>query len=613
MASLLVTEPGQSQRIRSVLLYNRITTLGSDPENDVVLDDPDISAHHAQIVLQKDDFRLTAASSENTFEVNGRAQKDHVLEDGDSVTLGNTSMTFSLYDELPESDSSERDGTSLDGLNQLVAFSDRLMASQDLNALLNELLDGIIDSTNAAKGFLILLDEEEDLHVRAARGLDKATLDKAESALSDSILKKVLETREAVVVSDALNDKEFSASTSVIDLKLCSVMCAPLLARGELLGLIYLGNSNVVNLFTHRSLEVLRIFASQAALLVRNALLLNELEVSNEALREELDTVRFGEIIGVCDSMREIFTKVEKVATADISVLIQGETGTGKELIAHEIHERSNRKKGPFVVINCGAIPENLLESELFGHVRGAFTGAVANKPGRFHAASGGTLFLDELGELPLNLQVKLLRAIQERQVTRLGDTRSENVDIRIVAATNRRLDEEVRAGRFREDLYYRLNVITLHLPPLRERGDDVILIARYLLQKYSAEFNGQAQDFTKACVRSLRKHAWHGNIRELENRIKKAIVFTDGKLVGSSEMDLEDHGLVAHIHPLAKAKEEFQRLYIDKVLDMNDGNRTKTARDLGVDPRTIFRHLEKGRDSDDPVDPAIQSVIDEI
>jgi len=233
--------------------------------------------------------------------------------------------------------------------------------AQTITGLLNE-----VGNTNKRAASF-----REDMQVTGIPDIDKETLEQAESALSDSILKKVLETREAVVVSDALNDKEFSASTSVIDLKLCSVMCAPLIARGEMLGLIYLGNSNVVNLFTDRSLEVLRIFASQAALLVRNALLLNELEVSNEALREELENVRFGKIIGVCDSMRDLYAKVEKIATADISVLIQGETGTGKELIAHEIHERSNRNKGPFIVINCGAIPENLLESELFGHVRG--------------------------------------------------------------------------------------------------------------------------------------------------------------------------------------------------------------------------------------------------
>ena len=223
--------------------------------------------------------------------------------------------------------------------------------------------------------------------------------------------------------------------------------------------------------------------------------------------------------------MQEVFRKVEKIATTDISVLITGETGTGKELIAREIHHRSPRAKGPFVTINCGAIPENLLESELFGHVKGAFTGAVANKQGKFQAADGGTLFLDEIGEMPIELQVKLLRAMQEKVVVRVGDTRPETVDIRILAATNRDLEEEIEAGRFREDLYYRLNVVNVELPPLRERGDDVLVIARYLLSRYSREYDGKVKGLSPNAAVAIRKHSWPGNIRELENRIKKAIV----------------------------------------------------------------------------------------
>src|SRR5207248_5085320 len=191
---------------------------------------------------------------------------------------------------------------------------------------------------------------------------------------------------------------------------------------------------------------------------------------------EKLEHLRFGEIIGSCPAMQEVYKKLSKIALTDISVLITGETGTGKELIARELHNRSPRAKGPFVTINCGAIPENLLESELFGHVRGAFTGAVASKAGRFQAADRGTLFLDEIGEMPLNLQVKILRALQEKVVVRVGENRPESVDIRVLAATNRHLETEIKHGRLREDLYYRLNVVNIHLPPLRDRGDDVIV-----------------------------------------------------------------------------------------------------------------------------------------
>jgi transcriptional regulator with PAS, ATPase and Fis domain len=274
-------------------------------------------------------------------------------------------------------------------------------------------------------------------------------------------------------------------------------------------------------------------------------------------------------------------------------VLVAGETGTGKELVAREIHRRSPRASGPFVAVNCGAIPESLLESELFGHVRGAFTGAVATRGGKFQAANGGTLFLDEIGDMPVSLQVKLLRALQERTVTKVGDSRPEPVDIRVLAATNKVLEDEIAAGRFREDLYYRLNVVSIVLPPLRDRGEDVIVIARFFLQKYAREFASRARTFAPAAAVALRKYAWPGNIRELENRIKKAVVLADKPLVGPEDLDLGPESL-APVLPLAQAKEEFQKRYINEVLERNDGNRTKTAKDLGVDPRTIFRHLEK-------------------
>lgn len=405
-----------------------------------------------------------------------------------------------------------------------------------------------------------------------------------------------MSSRQPLIVSDALNDEEFNASESVVNLKLCSVMCVPLLERGgEPFGLIYLGNDRVANLFEKRSLELLTVYAAQASLLVKNAQLLNELSTENRTLKQARDEARFGEIIGACDAMREVYRKLDKIAPTDISVLITGDTGTGKELIARELHRRSPRKDGPFVTINCGAIPENLLESELFGHVKGAFTGAVATRIGKFQAANGGTLFLDEVGELPTALQVKLLRALQEKVITRVGDTRSEVVDIRIVAATNRVLEDEIKEGRFREDLYYRLNVVGLHLPPLRERGEDVEVIARHLLSRYASEFNSKVKGFAPGAIAAIRRYSWPGNIRQLENRIKKAVVLTDGTLVTADDLDLRPEDLEPVV-PLAQAVEEFKERYVDEILSRNNENRTKTARDLGVDARTVFRYLERKR-----------------
>jgi transcriptional regulator with GAF, ATPase, and Fis domain len=371
------------------------------------------------------------------------------------------------------------------------------------------------------------------------------------------------------------------------------VMCAPLMQKGDVFGVIYLGNDNVVSLFDDRALEVLTVFAAQASLLVQNAMLLDSLRRENLSLKEAVSSRQYGELIGSGASMREVYRRIEKVAGTDISVLVSGETGTGKEVVAREVHRRSQRANGPFVAVNCGAIPESLLESELFGHVKGAFTGAVATRVGKFQAAQGGTLFLDEIGDMPPSLQVKILRALQDRAVTKVGDNRPEPVDLRVIAATNRVLEDEIRKGAFREDLYYRLNVVSIQLPPLRDRGEDLVVIGKYFLQKYSKEFGAKVRGFTPGALVAMRKYAWPGNIRELENRVKKAVVLAEKALVSGEDLDLRPE-LLEPILPLAQAKEEFQKRYINEVLDRNAGNRTKTAKDLGVDPRTIFRHLEK-------------------
>jgi transcriptional regulator with GAF, ATPase, and Fis domain len=456
------------------------------------------------------------------------------------------------------------------------------------------MLDAILDITGGERGALLLV-EDGNPSVRVARDMKKETITDAQGQISDSIVRKVLETRRPLIVSDALADTSFGKSESVVALNLSSVMCVPLLAQGELLGVLYVGSNKVKGLFEKSALDLLTIFAGQASLILQNAMLLSSLRADKDKLTRELSDKKFGDIIGACASMIEVFKKLQKVATTDISVLITGETGTGKELIARELHRRSPRVNGPFVSINCGAIPENLIEAELFGHVKGAFTGAIASRPGKFQAANGGTLFLDEIGELPLNLQVKLVRALQERVVNRVGDARPEKVDIRVIAATNRVLEDEIKRGTFREDLYYRLNVVNIFLPPLRERGDDVLIIAKALLSKYADEMGSKVIGYAPATLAAIRKYPWPGNIRQLENRIKKALVLCDKSLIQPEDLDLGPEA-ASPILPLEKAKEEFQRKYVLDALERNNGNRTQTARDLGVDPRTIFRYLEAER-----------------
>jgi len=593
-------------------IYKKITSVGSAAGNDVVLERPSVAEYHCQIVFDGRDFNLNEIDREGELQINGKKKRRGKLEHNDRLLVGDVELVFSVYDEsLGQGDERGAEAehshvAELAGLRQLYEFSQRLMDVKDLHELLGALLDAVIEVTHAGKGFVILLDEAEP-RVAVARNVAQQNIPDAVRQLSDSILAKVIETRRPLIVSDALNDTMFRGAESVMNLRLCSVMCAPLIAQGQLLGLLYVGNDNVVNLFEETSLDVLTVFSGQASLILQNALLLDQLKSDRDHMKEQLETRRFGDIIGTSPVLLDVFRKVEKVAGTDISIMITGETGTGKELIARELHRRSGRGNGPFIVVNCGAIPENLMESELFGHVRGAFTGAVATRVGKFQAANGGTLFLDEIGELPLQLQVKLLRALQERTVTKVGDTKAERVDIRVLAATHRNLEEAIKSGQFREDLYYRLNVVNLHLPPLRDRGDDLAVLAKFLLDKYTKEFGSKVKGFTPNALIAINKYDWPGNVRQMENRIKKAIVLCDKTLIGPEDLDLSPEA-ISPILTLTQAREEFQRRYILEVLERNNGNRTKTARDLGVDPRTIFRYLEREGDAPEPGEPASES-----
>ncbi len=600
-------------------VHKPVTTIGRALGNDVALKADGVAEHHAQIAFDGRDFVLDEIDRVAEICINGKKKRRARLVHGDRLTIGTAELSFSMFAEARAKAAPSADeprpvdpgtlvSSELVGVRRLFSFSEKLSQMKTVDELLEAMLDDIIELTNAQKGFLILVEGADvatgrtstgaevaarKLSLRAARNVRKESITDAEGSISDSIVRQVIASGRPIIVSDALADSVFGRSESVLAMKLSSVMCAPLVAQGEVIGALYVGNDKVKSLFERTQLELLGIFAAQASLILQNAMLLNALRADKAKLESELKDKRFGEIIGSCPSMLEVFRKLQKVAATDISVLITGETGTGKELIAREIHRRSPRAEGPFVTINCGAIPENLIESELFGHVKGAFTGAIANRPGRFQAADKGTLFLDEIGELPLNLQVKLLRALQERVVVRVGDSRPEKVDIRVVAATNRNLEEEIKSGGFREDLYYRLNVVNLWLPPLRERGDDVLIIAKALLSKYADELGSQVKGYSPAALAAIRKHAWPGNIRQLENRIKKALVLCDQTLLSPEDLDL-GQGAESPIMPLEKAKEDFQRRYVLEVLERNNGNRTQTARDLGVDPRTIFRYLEK-------------------
>jgi two-component system NtrC family response regulator len=327
---------------------------------------------------------------------------------------------------------------------------------------------------------------------------------------------------------------------------------------------------------------------------LRRVFYVSRLEHEHRELQKRMSLDSFEGMLGTSPKMQEVFSEIRKVATTDIPVLVLGESGTGKELVAHAIHQRSSRKDRPFVVINCSAIPESLLESELFGHEKGAFTGAHIQRKGRFETAQRGTLFLDEIGELSLALQVKLLRFLQEQKIERVGGREEIFVDARVLAATNKDLKQSVQEGRFREDLYYRLGVVTVSLPPLREREGDLLLLATTLLQRYSHENKRKITGFSPQAIKAIETYHWPGNIRELENRIKRAVIMAEGSKLTPQDLELGSPYAKYKGHALKEARESLENDLIQRALSRNKGNVTKAASELGVSRPTLYELMEK-------------------
>jgi two-component system NtrC family response regulator len=319
-----------------------------------------------------------------------------------------------------------------------------------------------------------------------------------------------------------------------------------------------------------------------------------QLEREHRELQKIFNYGTFEGMLGSSPRMVDVFTSIRKVANAEAPVLILGESGTGKEMVARAIHQRSDRRGGPFIAINCGAIPENLLESELFGHERGAFTGAHVQRKGRIELADKGTLFLDEVGELPLALQVKLLRFVQEQSIERIGGRTPIQVDTRVVAATNVELKKATEAGRFREDLYYRLAVVVIKLPALRDRMEDLPLLAKAFLQKCATQNKRSSLDFSAKAMRAIQRHSWPGNVRELENRVKRAVIMAEGRYVTPEDLELRDNSDAPGIITLKQARETAEREVILAALQRGGGKISRAAEDLGISRPTLYELMEK-------------------
>ncbi len=471
-----------------------------------------------------------------------------------------------------------------------------LLQEREYGELLAAVLDAAIEGLKAERGFVLV---REDSHFRAAvaRNYRSEALARAEESVSSSIARTALESRRAVLLGDAQSASSFRHQPSVQRLSLRSVLCAPLVASQEAFALIYLENRDVVECFTEEDRELLDEICALAAPRLRAAV-----AVEHARQRAQDLELSFGEsdgIITAAPAMTEVLQTARRVAVTDLPILIQGETGTGKELIARAIYRHSKRARNAFVVLNCAAIPAALMESELFGYTRGAFTGAQQDRLGFVGAAHRGTLFLDEIGELPLDLQGKLLRVLQSGEFTRLGSTQNEVSDIRVVAATNRDLQREVDEHRFRMDLFYRLATITLKVPPLRERPDDVHLLAAHFLRQYAARFGRDDLQLGDDAVTALASYAWLGNVRELESEMARLAAICAGQV--ASARDLSDNvrnrkrsapEAPVHVPPMPLA--EMEKRLIVSVLEHTGGNRTRAAEVLGVSREGLRTKMQR-------------------
>ena len=327
---------------------------------------------------------------------------------------------------------------------------------------------------------------------------------------------------------------------------------------------------------------------------LKRAFHVSQLEQEQRDLRHRLSGDTFEGMIGTSSKMQDVFSAIRKVATTDAPVLIRGESGTGKELVARAIHRLSIRASRPFIPINCSAIPENLIESEFFGHEKGTFTGAHIQRKGRFEMAEGGTLFLDEIGDLPLTIQVKLLRFLQEKTIERVGGREQIEVDTRILAATNRDLEEAMRNSAFRDDLFYRISVINISLPPLRERSVDIVLLAKTFLDRYANESKKKIKGFSSQVIEALERYSWPGNVRELENRIKRAVIMSEGKKITLEDLEMQSVAGVKENILLKDAREHLEKELILKAIARNENNLTKAASDLGISRPTLYDLMQK-------------------
>jgi transcriptional regulator with GAF, ATPase, and Fis domain len=615
-------------------------TIGRSPASTIVLTDFHLSGDHAMITQIGDhyvfrDLRSTNGSAVerdgNRIAVDATTRWELALVDADTLLLGNRNDPVRIavrIGEEVEEDLGDRLVASR-SIMDLPQVTDQIegqpaealrvyKALQPLGARLepSEVMAATVEATfqllPRATHVAILLRSEHDkdrfaLAVSRQRPSSSPANTVDPVRASRAVLRRVLADRAAVLTANA--QQELSSSESIMGGQILSMLAVPLWRGDDIIGLIQADNRQSAGMFNERDLEVSLLLGAQAALAIDNATLVQRLRIAEERARGEnvylkrrQEKIKFDNIIGESPAMKAVLNQLEKVIDTRATVCVEGETGTGKELIASAIHHQSSRRDKMFVAQNCAALPENLLESELFGHKRGAFTSADSDKKGLFEIADGGTLFLDEMGEMPMSLQAKLLRVLQEGTIRPVGATSEKQVDVRIICATNRDLAAEVEKGRFRQDLYYRLMVFPIKLPPLRDRREDIPQLAAHFLKRYAEEYRIESPGFTQDALDALASYNWPGNIRELENEIQRIVIQAESghwiEVTDLSPRLRKIEGTVTRIAPkqgtLKEMMEQVERWLIAEALRDHGNNKTKTAATLGITREGLHKKLAK-------------------
>jgi transcriptional regulator with GAF, ATPase, and Fis domain len=602
-------------------------SLGRDRGNVIAINDPAMSRQHCSVLCDTETFRIRDLDSRNGTLVNGVPIREHFLKHGDRIAVGDTVLVFLVHDE--DDVTQVIDGVEFDddtsllhstirlrpedvlylqpermleqlpvtsrlarNLNTLLKVSRVVHSVRDLEDLRNQILGLVFEVAPAERGALLLGtgDGDCDSFIRSRlAGTERSV------KVSRTIVRQVLQQGIAILANDVPHAENLAGVESLVISQVRSLLCVPLQVFGHIIGCIYLDSSQPAALFDEEHLQLVTAIAGIAAVALENVRHREWLEEENRRLNTEINLEH--NMVGESTAMRNVYQFLTRVAPAEATVLICGESGTGKELAARALHLNSPRANKPFVAINCAALNENLLESELFGHERGAFTGALQQKKGKLEVAHGGVVFLDEIGELAPTLQAKLLRVLQEREFERVGGTRSIPVDIRLIAATNRDLEEAVQKREFRQDLFYRLNVVSLTMPSLRERKEDIPLLSRYFVEKHSKKCNRQSKPISEAARACMMSYDWPGNVRELENAIERAVVLGSAEAILPEDlpeivMEQETPAgvLSAEYHTALK---NLKKQLILKALEDARGNYTGAAHALGLHPNYLHRLIK--------------------